>query len=899
MSRASLNYKQLSQVHEITNRIINSLPDKTLNQVLDSYDRDLKEFVDDLYKTVYKVLQLNHYSSKTNYSYLDGLEETIDEVLKKTNYNYFKTVCLPEFEQGWRNIEWGNYVMLYKYLVIIASRTCGKCLHPDTEIIIYNGSIKKIKDIKVGDQVMGPDSTPRNILSIHSGIDDMYKIKQTRTLDYIVNSEHILHYRRKRQVWNNSKRMYDSFEDIIIEKSAKEFHIKSKSYKCTSKGYRVKGWELFKKEQLLEPYFLGMWLADGNNHDHTITNIDKEIINYLKKYSKRLNIGFRTRDNGKNHKITNSIPGERNFILTSLKKMFLLHNKHIPNNYLYGSRSQRLELLAGFIDGDGYYNPKNNYEITQKDDKIVKELQKLAWSLGFNATFREKIVQLSYVDKLYISYTTCISGDIWEIPVKIKRKKARNTPPKCKNLQHSSLKTEYLGKGEYIGFECDGDHLFLLKDGTVIHNSFEFGKKAYPLWRMYRYDNPSKLAPGVSKSENLLNKWGVLMSNTQTLTKKLLEELVEEIRMNDLVGWKLRPEHLSDLGREGMRAKNGCRIDLRTKDAGPRGLHPGWIVMDDILDKSVIYSKEQRDKVKNELFYAETMPALEPGGQIIISGTPFSSDDLYYWLKQDKRFRVFEYPAIFPETGKLLAPERLSYEKLMEEKESLGSLIFSREYLVKPISDAASIFPWEFLRNCYNLDLNLVENIESFPIKLKRVVVGCDFAISANIGADFVVFTVWGLGEDNKFYLLYMFRDKGLSAEKQVAQIVNINSRFKPNIIVAEDNGFQRTIIEMVRSRGVKNIQGFTTTSNIKKDLYSGLPSLAALFERRDIVLPVGDEKSKRAIETMCGEFNSITFLEDSGRLESVSGKDDTVMSSFFALNNLREKSNSLKIHYI
>lgn len=32
-------------------------------------------------------------------------------------------------------------------------------------------------------------------------------------------------------------------------------------------------------------------------------------------------------------------------------------------------------------------------------------------------------------------------------------------------------------------------------------------------------------------------------------------------------------------------------------------------------------------------------------------------------------------------------------------------------------------------------NIRLVDNIESFPIKLQRVVMGCDFAVSGNVGA--------------------------------------------------------------------------------------------------------------------------------------------------------------------
>lgn len=45
----------------------------------------------------------------------------------------------------------------------------------------------------------------------------------------------------------------------------------------------------------------------------------------------------------------------------------------------------------------------------------------------------------------------------------------------------SELSVEPIGEGEYAGFAVDGDHLFLLEDGTVTHNSFSFVSLAAPL----------------------------------------------------------------------------------------------------------------------------------------------------------------------------------------------------------------------------------------------------------------------------------------------------------------------------------------------------------------------------------------------------------------------------------
>ena len=316
-------------------------------------------------------------------------------------------------------------------------------------------------------------------------------------------------------------------------------------------------------------------------------------------------------------------------------------------------------------------------------------------------------------------------------------------------------------------------------------------------------------------------------------------------------------------------------------------------------DESSLYSQEQRDKLK-EIFYGSITPIVEPYGYLWVLGTPYSPSDLYSDLKNDKNFKVFEYPAIFP-NGQLLAPDRFTFDKLTQERESLGTLVFSREYLVVPIADSSTIFPYEYLkRSLRGMEAYVfAENIETFPVKMQRVVIGCDFAISGNIGADYSVFTVWGIDSFENIYLIAMFRGKGISHDLQVNKIVEFNFKYKPHKIVCESNGFQKILAGLAKERGLVNIEEFTTTEGKKKDLHSGLPSLSALFESGRLRVPYGDEKTRLLVNEMFGEFNSIAFNSSRGTLEASVGHDDICMSSFMAIQDLREHKQYFSIDFI
>lgn len=423
--------------------------------------------------------------------------------------------------------------------------------------------------------------------------------------------------------------------------------------------------------------------------------------------------------------------------------------------------------------------------------------------------------------------------------------------------------------------------------------SFNFAY-AFSLWRLYSYDRPTFYQK--DDVDNANRKETCLITNTMTLAKNHMAKIREEIETNEIIKEKLNPNGRASLGDTGITTETGSILHARGKDGFIRGLHVGAAVVDDLPDESSIYSQEQREKLI-ELFRGTITPIVEAFGYLIVSGTPYAIGDLYTALKRDKRFTCFEYPIIFPD-GRPLAPDRFTFEDIMNSMEELGTTVFSREYLVVPISDDSTIFPMEYLmRATVGMEnIDFVETVDNFPIKLKRVVVGVDFAISGNIGADYTAFTIWGVDSMNNFYLLNYERQKGMSHNEQIDKLVQINRLYRPNKIVCESNGFQSILSGLAKERGLINIETFTTTEGNKKDLYSGLPSLSAIFERGQMKIPFKHGKTKEKTLYLFGEFSSISFRSDKGKLESVGGKDDCVMSSFMAINELREKKAEIKI---
>jgi hypothetical protein len=86
----------------------------------------------------------------------------------------------------------------------------GKCLGKDTPIMMYDGTLKMVQDVVVGDVIMGDDSTSRNVLSTIQGREQLYKVSEVysdeknggvryETTSYIVNESHILSLKDKEE----------------------------------------------------------------------------------------------------------------------------------------------------------------------------------------------------------------------------------------------------------------------------------------------------------------------------------------------------------------------------------------------------------------------------------------------------------------------------------------------------------------------------------------------------------------------------------------------------------------------------------------------------------------------------------------------------------------------------
>jgi DNA gyrase/topoisomerase IV subunit B len=203
------------------------------------------------------------------------------------------------------------------------------CIDPETPVFLWNGTIEKAKNIKVGDKLIGDDGECRTVSKLTEGVDEMYEVSNGNMDNYTVNSHHILtvYYSGHKSIFwkESSKSWHMSYFDDTTKKvksissstvetaTGKHFNksrlSKEDAYKKvlefsntvpdnnifdinvqqylslpSSVKKNVKGiintsviqWE--EQELPIDPYILGLWLGDGMSKCNAFASMDTEII---------------------------------------------------------------------------------------------------------------------------------------------------------------------------------------------------------------------------------------------------------------------------------------------------------------------------------------------------------------------------------------------------------------------------------------------------------------------------------------------------------------------------------------------------------------------------------------------------------------------------------------------
>ena len=350
------------------------------------------------------------------------------------------------------------------------------CHAKGTGILMYDGKIKAIENVEVGDLLLGPDSRPRHVLHLCQGSEPMYQIIPKKGEPFVVNQSHVLSLKGTNE---GKPRVCQSTNKQISNITVRDYLNKSKYWKHVRKLYRAVVDFHYDRDPELDPWTLGAIIGDGClRNGIKFTNPDIEVLDgvYDTITKLGLEIGYWRESNKCYHiaLIDKTASGTRPNKLTGILRKLNLYGttaaeKFIPFHYKTGSRSTRLEILAGLLDTDGHLNHGMNFDFISKSLQLSSDVVFVARSLGLWAKLSEAYKEAQNgVGGIY--YRVCISGDLDIIPTRVKRKQAPGRRQK-KNPLVTGFAIDPVGIDDFYGFELDGDHLYLTADFIVHHNS--------------------------------------------------------------------------------------------------------------------------------------------------------------------------------------------------------------------------------------------------------------------------------------------------------------------------------------------------------------------------------------------------------------------------------------------
>lgn len=346
--------------------------------------------------------------------------------------------------------------------VMVAYTGWGKCLAPHEPVIMFDGTVRRTDSLRTGDQLMGPDSKPRTVLATNPGRGQMYRIVPHKGESFECNDVHILSLKCTSNCFYGSK-------GEIVNVPLDEYLAWPEGKKHVFKLWRAEI-DFPESHQRIDPYFMGVLLGDGGLRSSiNVTTMDPELVAEIEKQAAIYGAKIRTVNSNTGQATTYYLTGARGnanrcALRLELEQLGLTGgDKFIPSKYKVASREQRLQLLAGLIDTDGYNN-EGVFEIAAKHLRLAKDVAFLARSLGLGVTRGTKTVNGVQYARL------TIYGHTDAIPTRLARKQAAPRR-QVKDVRLTGFRVEPLGEGDWYGIQLDEDHLYLLEDFTVTHNT--------------------------------------------------------------------------------------------------------------------------------------------------------------------------------------------------------------------------------------------------------------------------------------------------------------------------------------------------------------------------------------------------------------------------------------------
>lgn len=130
--------------------------------------------------------------------------------------------------------------------ILALSTRSGKCLGKGTKVMMFRSGVKNVENVRVGELLMGDDNFPRRVVSVCSGVENLYRVKGGCG-SYTVNESHILSLK--------------SFEGEVRDVSVVDYLEASILFRKRFRGYRVPV-RFEPRDVRIDPYLMGCLFFD-------------------------------------------------------------------------------------------------------------------------------------------------------------------------------------------------------------------------------------------------------------------------------------------------------------------------------------------------------------------------------------------------------------------------------------------------------------------------------------------------------------------------------------------------------------------------------------------------------------------------------------------------------------
>lgn len=351
------------------------------------------------------------------------------------------------------------------WVIISGAPKCGKEQPIYSKVYTPNG-YKTIGEIIVGDIVCTPDGNTAKVIDVFDqGEKDVYRVHFNNG-DYVdAGLDHLWEVYECKYDQPKIKTTKEIMLNLLYNKKEHRFRYKVATSVCNFN----------KKENMIHPYVLGCFIGDGgltSEYGVNFTSADPEIINNI---NGLLEDGFYLQKiNNKKYayflKTTNR-PNKYKHEINRLNLNVKSTEKYIPIEYLTSSYEDRIDLIQGLMDTNGYVSVLGNKsDFSTSSFRLARDFKNLVQSVGGIVKISKR--QTKCDGKTFTSYRCIVKDDQLSRFFRISRKKDRCQDRKKFSLKHTIVNIEKIGKHNCKCLLLDSkDHLYITDNFIRTHNS--------------------------------------------------------------------------------------------------------------------------------------------------------------------------------------------------------------------------------------------------------------------------------------------------------------------------------------------------------------------------------------------------------------------------------------------